>query len=312
MGHGHNATDESFASLRSLMRQNAGVLIVATMIRTAAVVAIALHPYFLAEFVIASDDKERAFLFLMLLLGSGILHFVLWALADFYTSHYVNPLSVEYKRIAFNTVWNRDYKTFVDHSSGKVGSYVNDFRDQSLTLWDSVHYSFLPMFVSIPVYVVLLVRSSPGSAVTYAVFLVVATAVMMAISKPVNASQRLLTDTAATNNGRVFDSYANFVNVFSFRARRREIARNDAQMEELTNQTVHFGYALSTYWTVASFLVRVVLWAGIMLYSWRSYDSGSISFPALVVSITVLLDFTNMYWDVVHNGPLGRQVSQLP
>lgn len=296
--------DKSFASLRSLARQNSGILIVATVIRTAAVVSIAMHPYYLAEFVTSTDDKQRAFTFLMLLLGSGIIHFALWGIADFYTSRYVNPLSVEYKRIAFNTVWNRDYKTFVDHSSGKVGSYVNDFRDQTLTLWDSVHYSFLPMLVSIPVYVVLLVRTSPGNAITYAVFLVFATAVMIAISKPVNASQRRLTDMAATNNGRVFDSYANFVNVFSFRAQRREIARNDRQMVELADQTVRFSYALSTYWTVASLLVRVVLWAGIMLVSWRSYDNGSISFPALVISITVLLDFTNMYWDVVHHAGL--------
>ena len=296
--------DKSFASLRSLARENKGILVVATVIRTLAVVSIAMHPYYLAEFVTSTDDKQRAFTFLMLLLGSGIVHFVLWGIADFYTSRYVNPLSVEYKRIAFNTVWDRDYTTFVDHSSGKVGSYVNDFRDQTLTLWDSVHYSFLPMLVSIPVYVVLLVRTSPGNAITYAFFLVFATAVMIAISKPVNASQRRLTDMAATNNGRVFDSYANFVNVFSFRAQRREIARNDRQMVELADQTVRFSFALSTYWTVASLLVRVVLWAGIMLVSWRSYDNGSISFPALVVSITVLLDFTNMYWDVVHHAGL--------
>jgi ATP-binding cassette subfamily B protein len=237
----------------------------------------------------------------MLLLASGVVHTALWTACDFYVSKRVIPLTYEFKRIVFNTVWDKDYRSFVDHPSGKTASYVNDLRDQSENLWSSIHFSFLPIAVSIPIYTALLWRSAASSALLYLVFLVVAGAILIVLARPVRSRRRHLTDTTATNNGRVFDSYANFVNVFSFRAHRKEIVRNNRQIDGLIDDSVRFNYALSGYWGVAATLVRLGLWAVIMGYSWYLYDQDRISFAAMVVSITVLLDFTSEYWEVVHH-----------
>ena len=184
---------------------------------------------------------------------------------------------------------------------GKVASYVNDLRDQTERLWDALHFSFLPIGVSIPIYAALLYSTAASNALFYGLFLLVAGVVLVVLARPLRSRRRHLTDTTATNNGRVFDSYANFVNVFSFRSHRKEMVRNDAQIDGLIGDSIRYNYALSGYWGVAAALVRVGLWATVMGYSWYLFDSGRIGFTAMVVSITVLLDFTNQYWEVVYH-----------
>lgn len=293
--------DRSFAALGSLAVNNLGPNVLSTVLRVASTALIAVHPWFLAELVTSVDDRDRALRFLLLLLVSGAGHMVLWTICDFLVSKQVIPLSYEFKRIAFNAVWDEDYRSFVDHPSGKTAAYVNEMRSQVEELWDAVHYSFLPMAASIPIYVFLLVRTAPSNALGYVVFLVVAAVIMTRVAKPVNARQHHLTDTTSSNNGRVFDSYANFVNVFSFRAHRKEVVRNNAEIDGLIDDSIRFNYALSSYWGIASFLARIVLWSAVMGYSWYLFDTGRIAFTAFVVSITVLLDFTTQYWEVVYH-----------
>ncbi len=300
--------DLSFAALRSLARLHRGRFVIATVLRTLAAALPALHPYFLAKLATSIDEPDRVGRYLLLLFATGMAHFVLWTVCDYYVAAKINPLTYEFKRMAFDTVWSEDYQQFVDRPSGKVASYVNDIRNHVQQLWDAAHYGFLPVLAAIPVYVALLWSTARGNALVYAVFLVGAAVVLALVAGPVNARQRHLTSNTATNTGRVFDSYSNFVNVFSFRAHRKELDRNNGQLDGLIRDDISFGYALSTYWGVASLLVRGLLWAAVMGFSWYQFDRGAISFTAMVVSVTVLLDFTSQYWNVVHN--LGEWIDK--
>ncbi len=298
---GRSDTDRSFAALWSLVVHNLWPNVVSTALRTISTVFVAVHPYFLAELVTSLDDRDEAYRYLLLLVGSGIAHTITWTACDFYVSKRVVPLTYEFKRIAYDAVWSKDYRSFVDRPSGKTASYVNDLRNHVEHLWDAIHFNFLPLATSLPIYVYLLYRASLSNAIGYLIFLAVAALILTLLARPVSARQQHLTDTTATNNGRVFDSYSNFVNVFSFRAQRKEINRNDRQIDGLIQDDIRFNYALSTYWGVAALLVRVVLWTAIMSYSWYLYDTGRISFTAFVISVTVVLDFTTQYWEVVHH-----------
>ncbi len=285
-----------------------GRMAVVNLLRIVASTLPALHPYFLAEMATSADDPGRAGRFLALLFVTGFVHFLVWTLADFYMSAKIQPLTYEFKRIAFDTVWSEDYQAFVDRPSGKVASYVNDIRNHIQVLWDAAHFGFLPVLSSIPVYVVLLWRTSSGNALVYAIFLIASGVVMTMVAGPVHERQRRLTNNTSDNTGRVFDSYSNFVNVFSFRAQPKEIVRNDEQIDGLIEDDVSFSYAISAYWGVSSVLIRGVLWAVVMGFSWYQFDQGNISFTAMVVSITVLIDFTNQYWNVIHN--LGEWIDK--
>ncbi|MFT4658063.1 MAG: ATP-binding cassette subfamily B protein [Candidatus Aldehydirespiratoraceae bacterium] len=295
-----------FSALRAMIREHRGVFVVATALRVAASMLPALHPYFVAR--LATSDGEDVGQWLILLFGTGVAHLLLWTAGDFFNAKQIVPLTYEFKRRTFTAVWAEPYQRFVDRPSGKVASYVNDLRDHTQALWEAAHYGFLPVLSTIPVYIVLLAGSSAGNAAAYVVFLVVAGVVMTAVGRPVNTRQRRVTDRTSNNTGRVFDSYANFVNVFSFRAQRKEVRRNDDDLDGLIKDDVSFTYALSAYWGVASVLVRILLWGVIMGVSWWQFDRGSIGLVAMVVSITVLLDFTNQYWEVVYN--LGEWINR--
>lgn len=300
--------DLSFAALRSLIGQYRSRFALATVVRVIAAALPALHPFFLAELATSIDEPDRAGRFLILLFATGFAHFLLWTGCDYYVAAKINPLTYEYKRLAFDSVWSEDYQQFVDRPSGKVASFVNDIRGHVESLWDSAHYGFLTVAASIPVYVYLLWTTAPANAVVYVVFLVAAGVLLSAVAGPVNTRQRHLTNRTADNTGRVFDSYSNFVNVFSFRAHHKEIRRNDEQIDGLIRDDIRFGFALSTYWGVASLMIRGLLWAAVMGFSWYQFDRGTISFTAMVVSVTVLLDFTNRYWEVVHH--LGEWIDR--
>lgn len=289
-----------------MIREHLGVFAISTTIRVAASMLPALHPYFLAR--LATSGGDGAATWLALLFATGVAHLILWTGGDFFNAKHVIPLTYEFKRRTFTAVWAEPYQQFVDRPSGKVASYVNDLREHTQALWEAAHYGFLPVLSTIPVYIVLLAQSSSGNAVAYILFLMTAGAVMTAVGRPVNKRQRLVTDRTSNNTGRVFDSFANFVNVFSFRAQRKELRRNNDDLDELIEHDVSFTYALSAYWGVASVLVRVLLWGVIMGVTWWQFDRGAISLIAMVISITVLLDFTNQYWEVVYN--LGEWINR--
>ncbi len=295
-----------FSALWAMVKEHRGVFVVATSVRIVASMLPALHPYFVAR--LATSDGDDVGRWLLLLFGTGVLHLILWTVGDFFNAKRVIPLTYEFKRRTFTAVWAEPYQQFVDRPSGKVASYVNDLRDHTQALWEAAHYGFLPVLSAIPVYIVLLAGSSSGNAIAYIVFLGVSGVVMTAVGRPVNDRQRRVTDRTSDNTGRVFDSYANFVNVFSFRGHTKEMRRNDDDLDSLIADDVSFTVALSAYWGVASLLVRVLLWGVIMAVSWWQFDRGSISLVAMVVSITVLLDFTNQYWEVVHN--LGEWINR--
>lgn len=201
-----------FSALWAMIREHRSVFIVSTVLRVAASMLPALHPYFVARLATSgSDDVGR---WLLLLFGTGVAHLLLWSIGDFYNSKRVVPLTYEFKRRTFTAVWAEPYQRFVDRPSGKVASYVNDLRDHVQALWEAAHYGFLPVLSTIPVYIVLLAGSSSGNAAAYVIFLVVAGVVMTAVGRPVNTRQRRVTDRTSDNTGRVFDSAGRFVDMW--------------------------------------------------------------------------------------------------
>jgi len=292
--------DMAFAALRSFMWKHKWSFFPLDIARALSSVFVAIHPYLFGKLATSINDKDAAFKYLILLLLSGMAHGLIWHIADYGVVRKINPLFIEFKKIAFDMFWDKDYKTYIEKPSGKVGYYINQFRGQLWALYDAYHYSFISIATALPIYIFLLYRAAWQNSIIYTVFLVITFSLLIYLAKSVEKYQRLFTDAESTNSGRIFDSYANFVNVFSFRAHRKEIARNDEQLNVVTEKYKAADYRVMNYWTAAAFMMRYVLWSAILLYSWYMYDKGKISFPELIVSVTVLIDFTQQFWHVVH------------
>ena len=302
--------DMSVAALRSLVWQYKWRFILIDSLRLLSSVIISFLPYLFAQLATSADDKSRAFMFLNYILLCGFLHWITWHVADYLFVKIVAPTFYEFKKIAFAMFWDKNYTTFIEKPSGKVGHYINQLRTHILALHDSYHYGFLPIAGMVPVFMYLFYISAWQNSIIYAIFLAMSLAILITLTKPMTKYQRQVTDAESSNSGRVFDSYANFVNVFSFRAHSKEVTRNNKQVTALNLKDIQAGYRIMNYWTAASFMVRIVLWSSILYYSWHLYDSGKIEFAAFIVSCTVLFEFTNQYWNLVHHvGNWNRNVA---
>lgn len=302
--------DRSFESLRSIIWKHKLPFLTTDSLRIVSSFSMAFVPYFFAQMATSSNDKSRAFTFMILIFATGFFHWATWHIGDYLFVKTVTPVFYEFKKIAFTMFWDKNYSTFIEKPSGKVGHYINQLRSQIRDLHDSYHYGFLPLLGSVPVYVFLFYKTAWQNSAIYGVFIIVSMIALIIMSGPLTKYQRIVTDSESSNSGRVFDSYSNFVNVFSFRAQNKEITRNNRQIADVTKKDIQAGYRIMNYWTVASFLVRIILWSAILFYSWHMYDIGKINFTAFIVSVSVLFDFTNQYWNLVsHLGMWKRNVS---
>ena len=302
--------DMSLRALLSLIKRYKWRFALVDTLRIISAVSISFLAYFFAQLATSIDDKPRAFMFLNLIFFSGALHWLTWHVGDYIFVKIVAPTFYEFKKIAFTMFWDKDYKTFIEKPSGKVGHYVNQLRGQIRDLHDSYHYGFLPIAGAIPVYIYLFYKSAWQNSIIYGVFLVVSMFILILLTKPMSKYQRQVTDAESSNSGRVFDSFANYVNVFSFRAHRKEITRNNEQVNSLSEIDVKAGIRIINYWTAASTMVRIGLWSAILYYSWHMYDTGQMEFSALLISCSVLFDFTNQYWNLVHHiGMWNRNIA---
>jgi ATP-binding cassette subfamily B protein len=303
--------DKSFEALRSLIWKYKWQFFTVDFIRVIASAFVAFHPFFLAQLATSGNNKSHAFTYLVLLFATGLMHHVFWLGDDYLAIKIVYPMFYQMKKIAFTIFWDNKYSTFIEKPSGKVGYYINQLRTQLFTMWDSYNYGFIVQGISVPIYFALLFHATWQNSAIYFIFLVVSSIGLIVMTKPLNRAQRAFTDADSSNSGRVFDSYANFVNVFSFRAHDKEIARNDKELDEVSRKYQIADRRVINYWHVASSLVRVFLWGAILFYSWHVYDTGQIPFTSLIISITVLIDLTSQYWNIVHHfGNWNRNLAQ--
>ncbi|MFN8015876.1 MAG: ABC transporter ATP-binding protein [Acidimicrobiia bacterium] len=294
-------TDQSFAALRSLMWRYKWRFAFVDFMRIISSVSITFVPYVFAQLATSGNDKNRAFTMIILIFVLNTFHWGTWHIGDYFFVQFVAPTFYEFKKISFAMFWDKQYREFIEKPSGKVGHYTNELRNKIRDIHDSYHYGFLPIASAIPIYIVLFYKAAWRASVIYGIFLIVALIILLVMARPMRAYQRKTTDAESSNAGRVFDSYANFVNVFSFRAQRKEVDRNNAQVSHLNKTDIKAGYRIMNYWTSASALIRLGLWSSILFYSWHMYSIGKTSFASLIVAVSVLFDFTAQYWNLVHH-----------
>jgi len=293
--------DKSFEALRSMMWKHKKTFLLTNLCRSFAMACVTIHPYILAKLVTSADDKDQAFFYVVLLFGSGVIHYIFWNIADYVDATRVVPILYDFKKIAFSTIWQKKYGVFIEKPSGKIGNYVNELRTHVYNLWESYNYGLITTLTALPIYAFFMYKSAWQSSLIYGGFILVSAILLVIVSKPLVQNQRILTDAASTNSGRVFDSYSNFVNVFSFRSQIKEINKNNSEVDFVSQKDIKASLFMFLYWGSAAFLIRFILWAIILFYGWYLYDSNQISFEAYVISTVVLIDFTSQFWEVVHH-----------
>lgn len=162
--------DMSFAALRSLAWQYKWRFIGADILRILSTICVAIHPYFSDNLLRHRTTKNALLCFYSFCFFQGCFTGLIWNFDDYFIVKTINPLFYKIKHIAFTMFWDKDYTTFIEKPSGKVGYYINQLRTQTFELYDAYHYGFLPMFTSIPIYMYLLYTTAWQSSVIYTIF----------------------------------------------------------------------------------------------------------------------------------------------
>lgn len=292
-------------ALFSLMSQNKRTYIVDSLIMVVANIAEALTALFFgyAIGVAINDisDYKKVAVFLFTALALNIIHMIFWHTGDYWIVKRVYKDTYKLRDLAFRKIWKFDYPEFIDKPSSKIAASITRLQENTRSLYDSMHYGFFSIIIYYLTLVVSIAAISWHNSLIYSLFILIAVFILVRPAKQLARKRANFADAIAELDGKVFDSTANYTNVFSFNAKGKEIAANKKNSARLFDSQYISERANIKFWMTASFMTRWALWSLILGTNFYLYKNGVINQAGFAASITVLTSFTGQYWSLVHH-----------
>lgn len=259
----------------------------------------AFIPLYIAKIANSKGDVDYIFFVIWLLLGTILVHSLFWALADFGYAKRVRPMLYKLREIMFRTTWDNDYVSFVAKPSGKTAATITRIQSQVDAMYIAYNWNFITLLAAVPVLAGLMASVIIENSIAYLCFLVVIFIALKLQLKAIRYAQGRFADVNTSADGNIFDSFANFVNVVSFGARKKETQLFNQAHDELIEKDVRAGSLGMWFWASASFLLRGVLWPIILFFNLYLLKNNEISFSQFILSVTVLMEFSGLFWRMV-------------
>ena len=291
--------DPSTQALGSLYWQNKSVFLTQDFLRLISQIFISLFPLFIGQIATSEGDNNKLLWGIIFLAGASFVHTVMWNIADVVAAKYVNPRIYQFREYAFKYAWGRDYPDFVKTPSGKSASTISRTYQNIEVMYDSYVYQLFPVLISLPIYLIILINLNLVSFFMFFAFLIFMLVAMRPLINRVIKSRVILSDIESTEDARVFDSFSNFVNIFSFRAINKERKIFKVGNSDLTKARVRFGLDVTYFWAATSLAIRGALWAIVLAVNYYLYTNDKISFQELVISVSIMIEFTNQFWGAI-------------
>ena len=291
--------DESVKALFSLYGQYKGRFITIDILRAVSSILGAFLPYFIAKIATSNGDVHKLVILVSAMFTLMVVLGILWAGADYVYSLKIRPSFYKYREILFRTAWKRDYVEFVSKPSGKTAATITRVQQYGDALYIAYNWNFITLMTSVPILTGLLFSTIKSNSFAYLVFLIFVCIALKLQLKAIKKSQNKFADMNTTVDGNIFDSFANFVNVISFGARKKETKAFSDNNDELTKIDSHASTLMMTFWASASMLLRGCLWGAILFFNLYLLNQKSITFNEFILSVTVLMEFTNVFWRLI-------------
>lgn len=291
--------DAPVKALFSLYWQNKASFLSFDLLRIASSVIGAFLPLFIAKIVNSKGDVDYLYFIVPIATFCMFMHHFLWSMADYAYSLKILKVFYKFREIMFKATWNREYVDFVSKSSGKTAATITSIHSYLNTLVYAYNWNFLVLLASVPVLFGLMANIIFANAAAYIVFIFFVLLILKLQIKTLKRYQRDFADLNTTAEGRIFDSFANFVNVFAFGARKKEIEIFHDSNAALAKSNAKADTRMMTFWMSAGFCLRGLLWSIILMFNLYLYKHKEISFEQFILSVTVLVEFTNRFWALV-------------
>ena len=291
--------EASVKALFSLYWQFKSIFLFGDILRVVSSVVAAFLPLIIAKIVSSKGDINYLYFIVPVMVGTMVVHGILWSIADYNYSLRVLKVWYKFREVLFRTTWKRDYAEFMATPSGKTAATITRIQDHTDSLFGSYHWNFLTLFASVPVLAGLLVGVVLQNSISYILFLLFISIVLKYQLKAIKYAERRYADLNTTADGNIFDSFSNFVNVISFGARKKETKSFMNVNIELSKAQSKASTLMMTFWASAAFSLRGALWSIILFYNLYLLKNNEISFEQFVLCVTVLIEFTNIFWRLV-------------
>ena len=291
-------------------------ILLLTLVFAVSNAALAVQPIFIGKLVDAISQSAinhaATWWIAAILIGTSIIHDVLWRAAEFLYRGLLLPISFHYETFLFRSVIRKPYPYFVDKFTGKIGSYITSMSNEIKWLLDDAMFSYVGSLVSV-ISVIAIMTSINWQT---GLIIVGCLAFMLVIGRYTlardMAMQKVEADFNSTKNGHIIDSIANFVSVKSFQKEERELHTVSAQqLTTLAAAKRSFFWGIM-FWGSQSLAIRYVMWPGIILLNLWMLLRGDISVGQFTTVLSTALLFSETIWEVVWNiSQLGKRVSKV-
>lgn len=286
-------------SLISLIKRNKFSTFVCYGAVTLAVICSALLPVIVGQLfgVLDGSTQSRKLVVLLILLFSlSLLHSIFIHSGARLHPKYFLKMAFEYKKITFEKAWEYDYGDFVEKPSGKVASCVNQLYIYFYQALENIYFQLFYVVITMTVFLFTLTFLIWQNAVYFIVFTIAAYWLQQTLLKRITKNNEKLADRTAMTQGKVFDSFSNFVNVFSFNQRSKETAKMDEINSSLFSIHKETETVIRDYYGIASIFLRTVLWGPILWFNYVQYSNGNISAATFGTTIAILANYSEIYF----------------
>ncbi len=302
----------SLKAALSLVKHNKSKYVIDAVIMLVANASAALIAFFfgLAIGAAASGDYKLTLIYLIVGWLCNVLHSIFWHSGDYWIIKKLHKDTFEFRNIAFQKIWQFQYASFIDKPTSKLASSDIRLQENLKQVYNSFHYGFFSILIYYSTIIITMFSIAWQTAILYLIFVVIAVTVLKNKAKSIARTSAKFADTQSEIDGKTYDSVANFTNVFSFTAKKKEINQNNTNIKKLfgsyyTNQKVTVGFSV-----LASVMIRVGLWVSVLLVNWYLLKSGQITPSGFAAAIGLLISFTGQYWALMkHIAQFGNRIA---
>lgn len=294
--------DQSLRALWSMFRYNWLKLTIVSLLVLLANFFLAILPYFVGKIAGLVANPQVSYRevsrLVFLMVSIGIAHDILIHLSGFIRIHWQTKVHYKFRSIAQQFVWGYEYKDFVEKPSGKIASAVHETYFKLGTLSFEFTDEDINNLVRFPVFIGILFIASKENAILFFVFLIILGLVSWISLKKVRSTASTHSDMQSTVMGKLYDSFANFVNVKSFKSEEIELKSLREDNNKMQATSIARSKADEFYWTYAGATIRGGMWICFAILNLNLYKSGRLDIAGFVTALTVLQQFTNSVWDI--------------
>ncbi len=294
--------DQSMKALVSMYRYNWPKLTIVFGLTFIANLFSATLPYFvgkIAELLTSLQDNYKDISkWVFLMVGVGIAHDVFIHLAGFMSTFWQTKVHYKFRDIVQKFTWDYEYKDFVQKPSGKIASAAHETYFKGASLSYEFQQEDINNLVKFPVFIGILFISSKENAILFFLFLIILSLVSWVTLKKVRRTASTHSDMQSTVMGRLYDSFANFVNVKSFKSEQVELKSLHQDNNSMQQTSIARSVADELYWSYAGATIRGGMWICFAILNLSLYKSGRLDVAGFVTALTVLQQFTNSIWDI--------------